>query len=53
MRELWCVFCLLDFSASHSHQSIYDLDSGVKVLGSPVLVVGVSSDAAFNSGLKT
>lgn len=47
------VFCLLDFSASCSHQFLYDLNLGVNVLGSPVLVVGVSSAAAFNSWLLT
>jgi len=46
------VFCLLDFSAGCSPWLLCDLDLGVKVLGSPVLVVGVSSAAAFNSGLK-
>lgn len=52
-HQVWVsVFCLLDFSASCSHLVLYDLDLGVEVLGSPVLVVGVSSAAAFNSGLK-
>lgn len=48
------VFCLLDFSAGCSPQlPSCVLGLGVKVLGSHVLVVGVSSAAAaFNSGLK-
>lgn len=39
--------CLLDFSAGRSPRLLYDPCLGIDVLGSLVLVVGVSSAAAL------